>query len=105
MSESTPIAAEALSEAETKEAFERLGAVKPCPACGHGRWVMMVDAHDYSAIPLIPHGRALPRDHMRHIPLTVMICENCAFIRPHATAILRAKLAEARAKGKSHSDE
>jgi len=30
--------------------------------------------------------------------LTVMLCENCAFVRPHATAILQAKLAEARGK-------
>lgn len=99
------VMADALSEADTKEAFERLKAVKPCPACGHGRWVMMVDPHDYSAIPLIPHGKEMSRDHMRHIPLTVMLCENCAFVRPHATAILRAKLAEERAKERADKDD
>lgn len=89
---------DSLSEAETKEVFKRLNAVKPCPACGHARWIMMVDAEDSAAIVLVPRSQQLPREHLRYMPLSVMLCENCAFVRPHATAILQAKLAEARGK-------
>ena len=105
MGPSSGASGDALSDAEIREILDHLGALESCPACGHHRWVIMDDPREYLAALLVPHDKEMPRDHLRHMPLTVMLCENCALVRPHATTILRAKLEEKRASEGQHDND
>lgn len=76
-----------LTKQGTVDLLTKLGALKPCPACGHQHWNLLDE--DAEGLPSL----LLQRSEVFNIPpprlpLVVLVCVNCGFLRQHAKLFL-----------------
>lgn len=76
-----------LAEEDIHRAFHAMGAVNPCPICGHGTWNILRGEHDYPAIVMMGNPQRLGFQ-VPNIPVTMLFCGNCFFLRVHPTKAL-----------------
>jgi hypothetical protein len=82
-----------LSESDIVQYLMERGAKSECPSCGQNNWSVFHPARD-GVMPLaLQSPQALLNQGLvfgggKSIPAMLMLCHNCAFIRPHAAMFI-----------------
>ncbi|GEM_PF-6718653 len=84
--------------------FESVGAKGTCPCCGQNNWLSTRAPHDlvFAYVATKADGGLLVNP--PSIPVTVLICENCHFVRQHALKPLVHKIQTQKASTKADDE-
>lgn len=93
---SDPQNSEAAFRQEISDKLEGLGASSACPFCGNTSWHVLDDPTLEAAVPVYLKSKTLEAapqvraPQLTSIPLYVLSCTRCAFVRLHSKALLDA---------------
>ncbi len=73
-----------ITQSKLQDLMSHRGALKPCPGCGSPRWLLLENPDGTPVI--IMHSEELGINGT--VPITVLVCSNCGYLRQHATKFL-----------------
>lgn len=80
-----------MNDSDLQEFFQKVGARGDCPVCSRNEWE--VPPRNSSAIQLgQPKDGGLVIGGGPAVPISVVICTNCGFVRQHARLLIERKL-------------
>lgn len=93
-----------LPEEDIRRAFKEMGAVRNCPICDHHTWHIISGEDEYPAVALFTKKSGLDFQ-VPNIPVTMLFCGQCFFLRMHPTKALMQWLEQNPKRSESGEDE